>query len=154
MLTRVQVDHEIDEGAFQFCAGACETNKAAPAEFCGPLRIEKIQSGAERNVISRLGESRFLTPTADDSICAWVFASWNALMRQVRDLKNQILLLIFSSRCPRIQFGDLLADLPHVLLDLVRCFPARFLASDLFAQSFAIGVQLLQRGFQFSSLRI
>src|SRR5437773_7422737 len=135
MLARVQVDHKIDEGAFQFCAGACETNKAAPAEFCRPFGIEKIQSCAKRNVISRLGESRFLTPTADDPICAWVFASWNALMRQVRDLKKQIVLLIFSSRCPRIQFGNLLANLAHVLLDLVRCFSARFLASDFFAQS-------------------
>src|SRR5438094_10609097 len=97
MLARVQVDHEIDEGAFQFCAGACETNKAAPAEFCGPLRIEKIQSGAKRNVIGRFGESRFLTPTADDSICAWVFASWNALMPHVRDLQKQSVLLIFCS---------------------------------------------------------
>src|SRR5438093_12622148 len=135
MLARVQVDHEIDEGAFQFCAGSCETNKAAPAEFCGPLRIEKIQSGAERNVISRLGESRFLTPTADDSICAWVFASWNALMRQVRDLKNQILLLILSIRFPRIQFRNLFANLAHVLFQLARCVTARFPAADLFAQS-------------------
>src|SRR5947207_14448385 len=96
MLARVQVDHEIDEGAFQFCAGACETNKAGPAEFCRPFGIKKIQSRAERNVIGRLGKSRFLTPTSDDSICAWVLPNWNALMRQVRNLKKQIVLLIFK----------------------------------------------------------
>src|SRR5436189_5175158 len=116
MLARVQVDHEIDEGAFQFCAGACETNKAGPAEFYRPSGIKKIQSRAERNVIGRLGKSRFLTPTSDDSICAWVLPNWNALMRQVRNLKKQIVLLIFSSRCPRIQFGNLFADLAHVLV--------------------------------------
>ena len=55
MLARVQVDHEIDQRTFQLRAGAGETDKTAPAQFCRPVGIEKIQSCAERNVICRLG---------------------------------------------------------------------------------------------------
>src|SRR5439155_19333199 len=92
----MQVDHEIDEGAFQFCAGTRETNKTAPAESCRPLGIEKIQACAERNVIGWLGESGFLAPTANDPICARVFANWNARMRQVREIEKQVLLFRFA----------------------------------------------------------
>ena len=83
MLTRVQVDHEIDQGAFQLRACAGETNKTAAAQFCRPIKIEKIQSCAEHNVIDRLGQSRLLAPTAHDPICAGVFANRDALMRHI-----------------------------------------------------------------------
>ena len=90
MLTRMQVDHEIDQGAFQLRARAGETNKTAPAEFCRPIKIQEIQSCAERDVIDRLGQSWFVAPSAHDTICARVFSNRNALMREIRDLKKQI----------------------------------------------------------------
>ena len=93
MLARVQVDHEIDQRAFQFRACAGETNKTAPAQFRRPFEIEKIQSRAERNVIGSIGQLRFLAPTADDPICAGILANWNALMRQVWNFKKQVALL-------------------------------------------------------------
>jgi len=55
MLARVQVDHEIDEGALQLRPGARKTNKTAAAEFCRLSWIEKVKSCAERSVIDWLG---------------------------------------------------------------------------------------------------
>src|SRR5207247_11161872 len=57
--------------------------------FCRPFGTEKIQSCAERDVISQLGKSRFLAPAANDPVCAGIFANWNALMWQVRNLKKR-----------------------------------------------------------------
>src|SRR6266436_2957344 len=134
MLARVQVHHEIDEGAFQFCAGASETDKTAPAEFCRPLRIKKIQSCAERSVICRFDQLRFLAPSADDSICAGILANGNALMRQVRNLKKQVVLSRLGSRRSRIEIGDLIADLANTLLEFVSRIAARPFFADLFAR--------------------
>src|SRR4029077_21277949 len=39
MLPCVQIDHEIDQRAFQLRARAGETNKTAAAQFCGPLHV-------------------------------------------------------------------------------------------------------------------
>src|SRR4029077_20487407 len=119
MLARVQVDHEIDEGAFQFCAGASETDKTAPAKFCRPLRIKKIEPCAERSVICRPDESRFLAPSPDDPICAGILANWNAFMRHVCDLKKQVVLSRLGTRRSRIKIGNLIADFANALLEFV-----------------------------------
>src|SRR6266404_2325139 len=125
MLARVQVDHEIDEGAFQFCAGASETDKTAPAEFCRPLRIKKIESCTERSVICRFDQLRLLAPSAEDSICAGILANGNALLGQVRDLKKQIVLSRLGRSASRIEIGNLIADLANTLLEFVSRFAAR-----------------------------
>src|SRR2546430_7728009 len=75
-------------------------------------------------------------------------------MRQVRDPKKQIILLFFGSSCPRTRIGDLFADLSNLLLQFARRFAARFLATDLLTQFFAIGVQLLQRRFGLPALDV
>ena len=54
MLARVQIEHEIDQCAFELRACAGETNETAPAQFRRPFEIEKIQSRAERNVIGSI----------------------------------------------------------------------------------------------------
>jgi hypothetical protein len=150
----MHVDHEIDEGAFKFRAGPSETDKTAPAEFRRPLGIQKIQSCPERNVIGRLCELRFLSPAANDPICARVFANWNALMRQVRNLKKRIVLRRLGSRRSRIQFGNLIADLANTVLKLIRYFAARPFSANLLAQPITVGVQLLQRRLELSAFRI
>ena len=49
MLARVQVEHEIDQRAFELRPCAGKTNEAAAAQFRRPFEIEKIQSCSERN---------------------------------------------------------------------------------------------------------
>src|SRR4029453_6637609 len=39
MLPRMQIDHKIDQRAFQFRARASETNKTAATQFCGPFHV-------------------------------------------------------------------------------------------------------------------
>jgi hypothetical protein len=51
MLTRVQVEHEVDQRALELRACPGKTNETAPAQFRRPFEIEEIQSRAERNVI-------------------------------------------------------------------------------------------------------
>jgi len=75
-------------------------------------------------------------------------------MRHIRDLQKQIVLLLFGSCCACIKIDNLFTDLSNALLDLVGRVAARLFATDLFAQPFAIGVQLLKRGFHFSALYI
>ena len=154
MLARMQVDHEIDQSALQLRANACETNKTASAELCRPLRIEKIESWAKRNVIDRVGKWRFLLPAADDAICARIFANWNALMRQVCNLKKQIVLLGLGRSRPRIEISDLIADVPDASLQLIGPLASREFFADLLAQPIAIGIQLLQRRLQFAASRV
>ena len=55
MLARVQIDHEVDQRAFELRACPGETNETATAQFRRPFEIEEIQSRAKRNVIGRLG---------------------------------------------------------------------------------------------------
>jgi len=55
MLARVQVEHEIDQCAFELRACTGKTNETAPAQFRRPFQIEEIQSCAERNVIDSVG---------------------------------------------------------------------------------------------------
>src|SRR5206468_1850728 len=150
----MQLDHEIDERAFQFCTGASKTDKTAPAEFCRPFGIEKIQSCAERDVISRLGKSRFLAPAANDPVCVGIFANWNALMWQVCNLKNQIVLLGLGSSRSRIETSDLIADFANAFLQLIGRFASGKFFADLLAQAVAVGIQLLQHRFQFAAFRI
>ena len=88
MLARVQVDHEIDQRAFQSRACTGETNEAAPAEFGRPIGIEQLQFCAEGNVIFRLGELRFVAPAPYDAVRTGVFANWNTLIRQIGDLEK------------------------------------------------------------------
>src|SRR4029077_13864889 len=154
MLARVQIDHEIDEGAFQFCAGARETDKTAPAEFCRPLRIKKVEPCAERNVIDWLCESRFVTPTADHPICARILANWNTLMRQVRNLQKQAFFFCLSGRRSFVKIDNCFADFPNAGFKLCRRTATATFGADLFAQSPAVGIQLLPRRFKFPALII
>ena len=55
MLARVQVDHEIDQRAFELRACAGKTNETAPTQFGRSLKIEEIQSRTKRNVIASIG---------------------------------------------------------------------------------------------------
>ena len=53
-------------------------------------------------MIGGFGKLRLLAPGAHQAIGGCVFADRNAFMRQVRDLKKQIILLLFSSGRLRI----------------------------------------------------
>src|SRR5437867_2182778 len=51
VLSRVQVDHEINQGAFQLRTRSRETDKTAAAKLRGAFQIEELQLRAESNVI-------------------------------------------------------------------------------------------------------
>ena len=138
MLTRMQVDHEIDQGAFQLRARAGETNKTAPAEFCRPIKIQEIQSCAERDVIERLGQSWFVAPSAHDTICARVFANRNALVRQIRSFQKQVALRFVERARALRKIGNLLADLAHFRFKFVARFATRLFPADLLTQTIAL----------------
>src|SRR5436190_11795984 len=93
MLARVEVDHETDQRAFELSACAGKTNETASAQFRRPFEVEEIQSRAERDVIGGVRQFRLLASTADDPICAGILANWNALMRQVWNIQEQVALL-------------------------------------------------------------
>ena len=88
MLARVQIDHEIDQRAFELRACAGKTNETAPAQFRRPFEIEEIQSRAERNVIGSIGQLRLLAPTAGDPICARILPNRNARMRKIWNIQK------------------------------------------------------------------
>src|SRR5262249_35137892 len=113
MLARVQLDHEIDQSAFELRTCAGKTNETAPAQFRRPFEIEEIQSGAERNVIGSIGQFWLLAPTADDPICAGILANWNARMRQVWNVQEQVTLLFVERVDALRETGDLLPDFSH-----------------------------------------
>ena len=51
MLTCVQIDHEIDQRAFEPRARAGETNKTAATQFRSTFHVQEVQSRAERDMI-------------------------------------------------------------------------------------------------------
>jgi hypothetical protein len=93
MLARVQIEHEVDQGAFELRSCTGETNETAAAEFRCPFQIEQIQSRADPDVISRVGQLRFLAPTADNAVSAGIFAKRNGFVRQVWNIQKQFALL-------------------------------------------------------------
>jgi hypothetical protein len=105
-------------------------------------------------VIGRLAQSRFLAPCAHDAIRARIFPNWDALVRQIRELKQQIILRCLSTRASCAKFNDLIANLPDVFLQLVCCFAACSFCPDVLAQAVSIGVQLLERRFHFPAFRV
>ena len=54
VLPRMQIDHEIDQGAFQSRARVGETDEIAAAQLCRTLEIKNFQFLAERHVIGRI----------------------------------------------------------------------------------------------------
>src|ERR1043166_9850326 len=82
MLARVQVEHEIDQRAFELRARAGETDEAAAAQLRRTLQIEQLQFRAEREMIEDFaGQLRLISPVAHDSIAAWIPADRHALVR-------------------------------------------------------------------------
>jgi hypothetical protein len=55
MLPYVQLDHEIDQGAFQPRPCVREADETATAQLCRPFQIEELQLCAEGEMISRIG---------------------------------------------------------------------------------------------------
>ena len=60
MLARVQIEHELDQGALQSRSGASETDKSTATEFRCPFQVEQLQPGSDGNVIERISDFRFL----------------------------------------------------------------------------------------------
>ena len=75
-------------------------------------------------------------------------------MRQIRNSEKQLLLLLVGRGRLLVQQRNLIANFPHPRLEFFRRFAARAFPANLLAQSFPVGVQLLQRRFRFAPFRV
>jgi hypothetical protein len=99
-------------------------------------------------------ELRFLTPRSNNRIIFGGFSQRGVCVRQVRNVEQQIALAFLRKIGLPNEFRDFIADLPDPIFQGSRIFASAARAADLFAQSFAVGVALLERGFHFPALRI
>ena len=134
VLARVQIEHEINQRAFQSRARARETDESAPAQFRRALQIEKFQLRAERDVIQHdSAQRRLFSPTSHHRILARVFAHRRIRVRQIWNLEKQSLPLLVRRRGLLVQERNLLADFPHLRFEFVGRFPAPAFPADLLA---------------------
>ena len=134
MLARVQIEHEINQRAFQSRARAREADESAPAQFRRALQIEKFQLRPERDVIQHdSAQRRLFSPTSHHRILARVFAHRRVCVRQIWNLEEQSLLLLVRRRGLLVQERNLLADFPHLRFEFVGRFPASAFPADLLA---------------------
>ena len=155
MLAGVQVEHELDQRPFQARARSSETNESAPAQLRRPLGVEEFQLRAERDVIqNRVVELRFLAPAAHDWIIRGRRADGRIGVREVRNIEEQITLAFFRRGCLPNELCDLVADLPDMFLQLGGVFAPAAGTANFLAQTFPVGVALLQRRLHFPSLRV
>src|SRR4051794_369694 len=141
VLARVQVEHELNEGALEPRTLAGEADEAAAAQLRGAFRIEQFQRGADGDVIADFSlEARLLAPGAHDRIVARFAANRRGGVREIRDLEEEILLLLFADQRLLVQRSHLIAGLADAIFQLGGGFAAAALAADLFAESFAFGL--------------
>ena len=75
-------------------------------------------------------------------------------VRQIGNIEEEIALpLLRFGRLPN-EFGDLVADLSHLLLQRGGIFSSAARAADFLAQPLAVGIALLQRGLHLAPLRV
>ena len=154
MLARVQIQHELNEGPLQSCSRPGKTDEAAPAQFRGALRIEKLQLRSKRNMIESVGQRRLFSPAPNDRIVLRIFSHRRIGMRQIGNSEHQLLLLLIQLRCLLVEPGNLVPDFAHPRLDFFRRLAFRALAANLLAQPFAVRVVLLECRLPLAPFRI
>src|SRR3954453_13641105 len=113
----------MDQGAFEFCPRARETNEAAAAQFRRPPQIEQLKFRAETSVILNRPLLVWLfTPDANDRICCGIPANRDPGMRQVWNLQEQTLLSFFAAGDLLRELGDLISNLANTLFQFLRGF--------------------------------
>ena len=100
------------------------------------------------------GELRLLPPLSNNFVRARIFAERHAFVRQVRNFEKQIALMLVSLGHTLFKIDNLVADLFHFTFNIFRRVTLRFPGADFFAQTIAIGLQLLQLGLGFATLGI
>ncbi len=112
VLARVQVEHEVDQGAREPRAGAAQHRESRGRDFRGPLEVENAERFAQIPVRQRLEVERArLTVPANLDVVGRGPADRHARVRQVRQPEQRTAALILDR-------GELVVE--H--LDLLRAF--------------------------------
>ena len=75
-------------------------------------------------------------------------------MRQIRNSEKQLFLLLVRGGCLLVQESNLIADFPHPRFEFLRVLSLCPFPADFLAQSFPVGVELLQSGLRLAPFRI
>ena len=123
----VCVEKEVDDRAFEPGAEPFIEMEARAGDFGGGLRVEDAEVGADVPVGLRVEVERSrLAPAADLDVFAVVLADRRRVARNVRDLQQQLSLLLLK----RVEFVfvslDRFLDLVHFLHDLADVAAALF----------------------------
>ena len=119
VLARVDVEHEVDQRAFQLRAQAPVEGEARAGDLGGALEIEDAEFGAEIPV--RLGleiELRGLAPAAHFDVVGFGAAHRHGFVRDVGNAGEQFLELLVHGFHLLVERGDLLGDGADFLLPL------------------------------------
>jgi hypothetical protein len=114
-VTRVEVQHEADEGPLQPGALVHVDGEARARDLGRPLEVQDAQALADVPV--GLGveiEVRRRPPAPDFPIVFGAASDGNGFMRDVRDIEQGLPDLLFDGLEALVEAGDLVADLPHL----------------------------------------
>ena len=99
-------------------------------------------------------ERRFGSPDADFWVCGGVFSERRVGVGEVGEMEKDLALILFAGSGLGIEGGDFVADATDLGFDFGGIFTARFLSADFFADPLAIGLEMLESGFDCSAFGI
>ena len=99
-------------------------------------------------------ERRFGSPDADFWVCGGVFSERRVGVGKVGEMEKNLALILFAGGGLGVEFGDFVADDTDLSFDFGGIFTARFFPADFFADPLAIGLEMLESGFDCSAFGI
>ncbi len=143
VLARVNVQHEVDQRAFQPGADAPIDGKPRAGDFGGALQIQNLQLGPE--IPMRLGlkiELARLAPAADFDVVVRALAHRHGFVRNIRNAGHQIAESFIDGLGFFIQGSNAIADLADLLLDRGGVLPGFLELPDFDALGVLLRLQL------------
>ena len=111
VLRGVEVEEEVDEGAFKTCAGAAIDGEAGAGDFGGGSEVHPAEVFEEFGVgFGRKGEWRLFAPGGDDGVVGSVGAGGNGVVRDVGHKQAQGSDALFGVAGGGLGLGELLGD--------------------------------------------
>ena len=144
VLARVQVEHEIDEGALEAGARAGVDGEPRPGDLRGPLEVEDPEAGSDLPVRQRLEvELPWLAPAAHLDVVLRGFPPRHALVRDVRDGQEPLLEGRIDRGHLRVELLDPIAEPPHLVDERRGVLLVLLEGGDLLGSLVAPGLQRL-----------